>query len=112
MALNTFNYKTDVGSGVELHQNVKEAKFGNGYSQTVPDGLNPTWEVWSFSMFGMREVLKPAYTFLKAHTGRSFLWETPLGDVIQVRATDIKMPSAGADAYTLTATFTQHFAPS
>lgn len=111
MALQTFDYRTDVGSGLELEQNVKVAKFGNGYEAEVGEGLNPTQEVWTFSFFGMREVLLPAYQFLKLHTGKSFLWETPLGETLQFRASEIRMPSNGADAYTLSAKFRQSFTP-
>lgn len=111
MSTETFNYTADVGSGLEIVQLTKEVELGNGYTQVVGDGLNLNRQIWSFSFFGYRELLQPALDFLLAHTGRSFLWETPLGETIRVRASNIAMPSNGADAYTLSARFTQTFVP-
>lgn len=111
MALENFDYATDWGSGMDLEQDIKEAQFGNGYKQTVAAGLNPTREIWTFSIFGTLDYVGPALEFLRAHTGKPFLWtEAPLGP-LQVKATDLRLVNHEANAYTLSAKFTQDFSP-
>lgn len=110
--MEVFTWEVDVGSSVEPELRFKEAKFGNGYSQTVGDGLNPVTEAWTISTFGMREKLKPIYDFLKSHGGfKAFQWTTPFGVTMAVRSTDLSMTSDGADVYTLNAKFTQVHVP-
>lgn len=110
--METFTWLVDVGSSVEPEFRLKTAQMGNGYEQTVGDGLNTVIERWNVNMFGDIVNIGPAYRFLVQHAGhRSFLWTTPLGDEIKVKATDVKMPSNGASTYTLSATFTQSFTP-
>lgn len=113
MALENFDYASDWGSAMEMEQNLKEAKFGNGYVQSVALGLNPTRDIWNFSIFGPLEQLSPALEFLRAHTGRPFMWtKAPLGAPVRVKASEVSLVNHQANVYTLAAKFTQDFSPS
>jgi len=112
MALATFDYPTAWGSSMELEQAIKTAKFGNGQEQTVADGINATREIWSFSLFGTSAYVMPAYGALRTLTGKPFSWTAaPGGRTIQVRATEIRLTNEQADAFTLTAKFSEDFTP-
>lgn len=107
-----FTWIVDVGSGVEDTYRVKSAQFGNGYVQDVGDGVNTLSEKWNISVFGLLTNINPIRAFLRSHGSFTpFLWKTPMGDEITVKGKDVRVTSQGADAYTLTAVFEQHFYP-
>lgn len=111
--METFTWNVDDGANLALEVRKKTAQFGNGQSQEVLDGLNPTREIWNISLFRTRQDLLPMYNFLKAKQEVTpFLWTTPLGETMQIKSSEVKMAHSGADTWNLTATFTQDFTPS
>lgn len=113
MAIKTFTWQVDVGSGAEFNHRTLVARFGDGYAQEVADGINNETQIWTVSMFGTRSALAPALAFLREHKGYvPFVWTTPNGQQLFVKGKEIKMQSEGADTYTLTAKFEQTYSSS
>ena len=76
-----------VDSELSEKPRVQSAKFGDGYGQDSPDGLNSTLQVWTLTF---KEVYSGQVTqirdFLKARKGvERFEFVTPLGDLITVK---------------------------
>lgn len=62
----------------EIKPNIATAKFGDGYEQRTPVGINFMPEVWQLEFAGNREEMQLIDDFLKARGGyESFDWETP-----------------------------------
>lgn len=61
---------------------ILEAKFGDGYSQRAPNGINPNLEVWSIQANSLKNSSEAdAFeAFLRAQSGViAFQWTTPFG---------------------------------
>lgn len=106
----TWSVRTEAqGDGSFL---VAEAKFGDGYRQTSPDGLNNESQTWIISRVGRSAVVGPILTFLRAHKGgNSFLWTPPLGVAGYYLCKTYSIVAHGNDVHTLSATFEQTFQP-
>lgn len=75
----TWNWAESSGSSLEEQPRVSESRFGDGYSQRAPDGLNPIAQEWGlqFRECGDLEA-DQMIAFLRARGGvESFDW-TPL----------------------------------
>lgn len=108
-----FTWNVDEGANLAIEVRKKTAQFGNGYEQTVLDGINTTREIWNISLFRTQVELLPMYNFLKdKQEVTPFMWTTPLGETMQFKSSEVKMSHSGADTWNLTATFTQDFSPS
>jgi len=76
----TFNYCPSVDSSQEESTKVLESVFGDGYSQTVPDGINSIKRVWNVSFTGSISYVNEIRDFLRLRGGtESFDW-TPVGE--------------------------------
>lgn len=80
----TFTYIPDWGPSPDLQPRILQAKFGDGYDQRAPNGLNdllPTWNL-VFSHRTQAEALAIAAWFAanKAHV-TAFDWTAPDGTV-------------------------------
>lgn len=96
----TINYRTLI------------ARFGDGYQQTMGDGINNRIQSWPLEFTGKEETIKPILTFLDKHAGfRSFLWTPPLGEQGYYKAVQPQLTALGAGNYTLSVTFEQIFKP-
>jgi phage-related protein len=106
----TWSVRTDVqGQGSFA---VQEARFGDGYRQTVGDGLNNESQTWPVSLVGREAYIRPVLEFLRARKGAiSFYWTPPLGEQGFYLCTAYTINAHGAGVYTLTATFEQTFQP-
>lgn len=88
------------------------AQFGDGYSQSVPDGINNKTDTWPLTFTGYSADVSPIKAFLDATSGStSFYWTPPLGAQSLFRCTDYTLQPLGGDLYTLAATFTEVFNP-
>ena len=75
----------DHGASVKKKPRVASQKFGDGYEQRMPDGINSKVETWTLS-FSLRPVtvILNISEFLDGREGvYPFLWETPEGEVKQ-----------------------------
>ena len=91
----------------------REAKFSDGYSQSVADGINNKSDSWPLTFAGQSAYIAPIKAFLDSLQGyQSFYWTPPLRTQGLFRAAaGYTCQPHGADAYTLTVTFTEVFNP-
>ena len=112
MALETFNWQIEKGAAGEISQRTRTKKFGDGYGQTVSDGINNKMQSWPYSHTGGAARIKQIITFLDRHQGaKAFLWTPPLGELGLYKCNGYKPTHKGGNVYTLTATFEQTFHP-
>lgn len=92
---------------------VNSAQFGDGYKQSVGDGLNNELVAWSLSFRDLEHKIKPIRDFIRLHKGyKPFYWKPPLEtEAFLFEVTEFNVAPLGGRAYSLTATFVQRFAP-
>lgn len=109
MALETFTYERQSGAAGRIDYRVRELKFGDGYEQSVADGINNKVQTWPLSFEGGLDIIQPIIDFFDRHQGyKSFYW-TPPGSstALLFRVTSATLTSKGAGVYTLSAEFKQ-----
>lgn len=112
MAIERFTWQTEKGATGDIKQRVRTKGFGDGYSQSVSDGINNEQQSWPVTHTGSSERIKEIITFLRRHKGtKAFLWTPPLGELGLYRCTGFQPSHKGGSVYTLTATFEQIFHP-
>lgn len=103
---------TVAGSSGSTTQRVRKAQFGDGYAQRVADGINSKSSSFNLQFIGDAATIGAILTFLDAHAGATAFYWTPL-----LRAQALftcekySEPTKDGNAYTITATFDQTFAP-
>jgi len=77
----TFNYSPSNGSAVNVEASIREAKFGDGYSQRFADGINNLPRMWNVQFTNFQTTDADAIVaFLRARGGyESFDWTPPSG---------------------------------
>ena len=90
---------------------VRTAQFGDGYSQVVQDGINNVSSNWPITVGGISTDVLAARDFLRARAGSSFYWTPPRDVQGLYRCASWTVQPRGGEAFTLTATFQQVFAP-
>lgn len=106
--MRVFHWKIRPGMQVDSEPAVAVVKFGDGYEQRRPAGLNNNLKKYSVTVRVSREDAQQVEAFLSWHGGvKSFLW-TPPYDWRQIRVVCRKW-SAGAELTktTFTAMFEQ-----
>lgn len=107
-----FTWVPSYGSEKKTVHRVRKSSYGDGYEQTVEDGLNSTYQEWSLVFRTTTEIANQIDEFLSSHKGtRPFLW-TPPHSNRQIVVKCEKEHSRSFSAYndeTITATFTQKF---
>ncbi|MEP8995473.1 phage tail protein, partial [Enterobacter hormaechei] len=53
MALETFNWSPRVNPSQDVTMRTREVQFGDGYTQTSGDGLNPRSQSWDLTFVGL-----------------------------------------------------------
>ncbi|MDG2524652.1 phage tail protein [Stenotrophomonas sp. HITSZ_GD] len=90
---------------------VSRAQFGDGYSQSSADGINPISREWQVSFTDRESVIQAVASFLDAHVGQSFLWKPPLAAQGLYQCDGYNASDNGGGIFTLSATFQQSFQP-
>ena len=112
MAIERFTWAIDKGAEGEIAQRVRTKQFGDGYAQSVGDGINNKSPTWPVTFSGMKDRIKEIMTFIDRHKGaRAFLWVPPLGELGLYKCTGYKPVHRGGRVYSLSATFEQTFHP-
>lgn len=76
--METFRWKIDPDMGVDSEPQVSVAKFGDGYEQRRPSGLNSNLEKYSVTIRVKRDEARFLRDFLNRHAGvKCFLWTPP-----------------------------------
>lgn len=107
----TFTYLRQSGAAGKFNYRVREAKFGDGYTQVVADGLNNETQNWPLSFEGSLTEMTAIRDFFRRHAGaKSFMW-TPPGEPSPLWFTvrDVAFISRGGGVYGITAEFQQVF---
>lgn len=93
---------------------VRTAKFGDGYEQASPDGINNKISEWSVTYVGHRilDGLADIESFLDRHAGAtSFLWTPPNGTEGLFRCAKYNLTDLTEGWQSIEATFTQSYQP-
>ncbi|WPH68486.1 tail protein [Stenotrophomonas phage BUCTxx99] len=111
MATETFTWERQAGAQGKISWRVIEAKFGDGYSQTISDGLNVESQTWPLTFEGGINYVKPIIEFFRRHKGsKSFYWTPPGSDsALLFRADQVTFTSIGGGVYSVSAEFKQVF---
>ncbi len=76
--MKTFRWKVKPGMDVTSAPSVREVRFGDGYSQRAPAGLNADLKTYSVTLSVSRWEATALESFLAEHGGwKSFLWTPP-----------------------------------
>ena len=113
MATETFTWERQAGAVGKISYRVLESKFGDGYAQVIPDGLNTKTQTWPLVFEGNMDYMRPILAFFDRHRGaKSFYWTPPGEDEpLFFRASELSLTSIGAGVYQLSAEFKQVFYP-
>lgn len=112
MSYETFDWCCDKDPEGEERYRTLGVKFGDGYAQTVGDGINNAVQSWPLKFSGFESKVLSIRDFLRRHAGyRPFLWSPPLDGPKLFTATGLKLVPKGGGYYELTVTFEQFFAP-
>ena len=77
----TFTWFPDIGAQATPKLAVSESKFGDGYSQRAPTGLNARSDTWSVTFTRPRAIGLLILAFMRARkASESFNWTTPLNE--------------------------------
>lgn len=106
-----FTWCATTSSSGESNGSVRRAQFGDGYTQSSADGINPNRRSWSLGFTGVRTRTMEIISFLDSHVGKSFLWDSPLYGVNFFYCDTYSINHNGNDVWTLTATFEQTYQP-
>lgn len=90
---------------------IRSVSFGDGYEQSVANGLNPIAKDWDLRFKGRISLIRAIDTFLAEHIGKAFLWENPLGDQGMYKSEGKNIVMHTANIATLTVKFKQCFHP-
>ncbi|CSH79201.1 minor tail protein [Shigella sonnei] len=106
--MKTFRWKVKPGMDVASAPSVRKVRFGDGYSQRAPAGLNANLKTYSVTLSVPREEAMVLESFLEEHGGwKAFLW-TPPYEWRQIKVVCRKWSaSVGALWVTITADFEQ-----
>lgn len=91
---------------------VLEAQYGDGYTQTLEDGLNAISDSYAVAWGLLTKTELATFTgFLKAHKGTvPFLWKSPLEDTVrQWKCKTWKATLLGGGWHSLSCTFKESF---
>lgn len=106
-----FTWCATTNSSGESAGSVRRAQFGDGYSQSSANGINPNLRSWSLGFTGDEARTLEIIDFLDSHVGKSFVWDSPLyGEKLFYCDTYAINPN-GNGVWTLTATFEQTYQP-
>ncbi|CBA30122.1 phage tail protein [Cronobacter turicensis] len=112
MATETFTWCPRINAGGEVTHRVRRAQFGDGYAQASGDGINAHGQKWDLEFVGDESYITAIMDFLDRHGGsRSFIWQAPLKGAGLYRCDAYRPSAPGGGIFSLTATFTQAFAP-
>lgn len=107
----TFTTAPDYGVQLSVKPRVRQAAFGDGYTQRVADGINTQAEEWALT-FSARTASErdTILVFLEARNGvESFDWTSPAGTVGKFICLEWTYVPANTATHTITAKFTQVF---
>lgn len=111
MATPTFEWTVNSMAGSTFSYTTRSSSFGDGYVQTVGEGVNNRNESWEISWTGTITDLNEMLDFFDALGGwKSFFWVNPLGKIGLYRCVNPSPTEQGGNVFTLSGTFTKAYA--
>lgn len=109
--MSDFNYVPSYQTDGSDQFSELEAKFGDGYRQVSPDGINPVAERWNLVFDTVPTATAEAIrTFLRSHAGQSFTWTNPSSvEKRYIRTGEVSFVPAGPGHYSLRFTIEEFF---
>jgi phage-related protein len=112
MAVQVFTWVPDNGATGEVQYRTRMVQFGDGYAQTVGDGINNKIQSWPLLFTKNKSDSEAIMEFLDSHQGfKAFQWTPPLGTVSLFKAVQVTNTPLGGGMYRITVTFEQAFHP-
>ncbi len=109
----TFDFCANPGAQRQLTPKVREAEFGDGYSQRVGDGINTQKSIWNVAFTRDKSEIDQIDAFLIARSGvESFDWIAPDGSSGRYLCKSWSRDYPFKDVQTLSAQFNQVFGES
>ena len=112
--MSTFTWTPDFGAAADYKPRVRVARFGDGYEQRVPDGINTARDAWNLRFAVRNDTETNAIlAFLRARNAfEAFNW-TPPGEAtaILVVCREWQRTFDAHNQNTITATFIRVYEP-
>lgn len=112
--MDTWLWAESPSTSFDEEPRVKSARFGDGYSQDMPDGINTSPQSWSVQFNGVSDAAgNEMIAFLRQKAGAERFFYTPLWSTapIIVKATRWRRSHEGRDLSSINVTFVQVFEP-
>ena len=109
--MSDFNYIPSYPLRVSHEPRVNEARFGDGYSQTTPRGLNSDPRTWELSFSNRSDTEAAAIiNFLRTKKGATaFTWTPPGEAEVKVLCSTYEREQVDYNTNNVTATFREEF---
>ena len=107
----TFTWPVQTTSSGDGEFRTTESRFGDGYSQDTPNGINNETQKWSVVYSGYRSQVDTVLAFIRAQKGMSFFWKPPLAPVGYYKCKKYNVAPQGGGYYVLSMDFEQGYAP-
>lgn len=109
----TFSFKTTTESNLESQFLSFTAKFGDGYAQDIPKGINTEDQRWTVTISGYWETeTKAVRDWLRAHEDEVFFWKPRTETApLTFKCKKYSLKSNGGDHWTITMEFEQRYLP-
>lgn len=108
----TFTWRVHTDSSGEGEMTLSRAKFGDGYEQTLPQGLNAEVQKWRVVYSGYGVEAQQVIDFIRSHKGVSFFWKPPLTATPQYfKCSKYGIGDQGGAYYVINLEFEQAFMP-
>lgn len=106
-----FTFKVQVQTSGDGEFLMDRSRFGDGYSQDTPKGINNEVQKWKVSFAGYKGDCAPVMAFLRSQKGLSFLWTPPLGVEGYYTCTKYGISDNGGAFFTISMDFEQGYVP-
>ena len=107
-----FYWPVTTDSSGDAEFGMHTAKFGDGYEQNVPAGINNEKQSWNVVCNGYRPyVIDTVLAFVRGRKGRAFRWTPPGAVQGWYKCPRYQVKNEGGNYYIVTFTFEQTYKP-
>jgi phage-related protein len=106
-----FTWRAEVGTTGTGEFAMFSSKFGDGYSQDIPNGLNNETQKWNVQVSGYERNVQPVIDFIRAQKGLPFQWKPPVGQLGWYKCLRYSVDPDGGSWTTFRMEFEQSYAP-
>ena len=107
-----FTWRAEIGTTNNTDFAMFTSRFGDGYAQEVPNGLNNESQKWNVKVSGKGPRARAVLQFLRNHKGQPFQWKAPnTAGLGWYSCKRYSQSDEGGDYWTITMEFEQAYAP-